>query len=403
MENLMFKEVDVCRCCGSNKLFKYLDLGKQPLANSYHKNDIVLDTYDLKVNVCLECYHSQLSVVVDPDIMFKHYLYVSGTTKTFNKHCEDFAKYATELYGSCDVKVNDIACNDGTLLEKFRDLGCEVSGVDPAQNLRTLTEEKNINVVVDFWSENLSKTITEKFDIITGTNVFAHVDDITGFLNGCKNIISENGLVILEFPYGKDFIRHNEFDTVYHEHLSYFTIRSFKALTDKIGFKIFDILKTPIHGGSIRIAISLDRKENLELINKELSEESDAGLHNIEIYKKFQENVDSTKEEFTNFCNDKNVIGYAASAKGNTALNYFAARNVSYIVDDNSLKVGYFTPGCDIEIKNVADGLNVNEDLVIVILAWNFKNEITEKIKAIRGNKKTTLVFYVPNFYTVEI
>lgn len=392
---------EICRCCGNDKLVPYLDLKKQPLANDYHKKTEHIEKYELKVNVCTKCFHSQLSITVDPAIMFRHYLYVSGTTKTFNTHCEEFAKHITKLHGGTNLKVNDIACNDGTLLEKFRNEGCSVFGVDPAANLRQYSEEKNIDVIVDFWSEDLSKTITEKYDIITGTNVFAHVDNIYGFLRGCKNILNTNGIVTLEFPYGQDFIKKFEFDTVYHEHLSYFTVRSFKALTDRLGFKIVDVTRTPIHGGSIRMSISLDREEIN--IDSYINAERENGIYDLDTYLEYQNVVDDTKRSFESYCRGKKVIGYAASAKGNTALNYFNATDVEYIVDDNPLKHNHFTPGCDIKIIDTKTGLDVDEDLFIVVLAWNFKEEIKKRVKAVRGDRKTTMIYYVPEFYTEEI
>ena len=184
------KEITSCRCCGEKKLFLYLDLGKQPLANSYHKGEN-LPLYPLEVVVCQNCFHNQLSVVVEPSRMFKNYLYVSGTTDTFRKHCQDLARDAVKRFKIKDISVLDIACNDGTLLEFFRELGCHIWGVDPAENLRVITKKKNIPVVVDYWNEEIAKDLKKKFTIITGTNVFAHVDRVDIFLRACFSALEE--------------------------------------------------------------------------------------------------------------------------------------------------------------------------------------------------------------------
>jgi SAM-dependent methyltransferase len=186
-----FTNKHICRCCGSRNLIPYLNLGNQPLANSYHKNDIEQKYYPLIVNVCNDCFNSQLSIVVDPEVMFKHYLYVSGTTKTFKSHCATLAKETLNIVGIDNPNVLDIACNDGTLLNEFKLLGSNVYGVDPAENIREISKEKGFDVCVDFWNETSSKFFGVIFDIITATNVFAHVDDVDTFLNLSKNVLSD--------------------------------------------------------------------------------------------------------------------------------------------------------------------------------------------------------------------
>src|SRR5689334_17604847 len=162
------EKITTCRCCKQKKLVKYLPLGNQPLANSYHKKGEKLKTYPLTVMVCANCFHSQLSVVVNPEDMFKNYLYVSGTTQTFRDHTKKLAGDAVKRFSKKHLAVLDIACNDGTQLEHFRNFGCDVYGVDPAENLRILTKRKKIPVVVDYWSQKVAKKMQKKFDIITG-------------------------------------------------------------------------------------------------------------------------------------------------------------------------------------------------------------------------------------------
>lgn len=395
------KKVTSCRCCGKSNLLRYLNLGKQPPANSYHKKNEILPIYPLEVMLCKNCFHSQLSIVVDPELMFENYLYVSGTTETFRKHCEDLAVDAVKRFSRKKLSVLDIACNDGTQLEFFRSLNCEILGVDPAKNLRKITLEKNIPVIVDYWSKALAKKIRKKFDIITGTNVFAHVDNIMDFLLACKEVLNENGYIILEFPYCDKMIKNNEFDTVYHEHLSYFLVNSFFTLIDKAGLTITDIIQTPIHGGSIRFFLSSKRSKASDKTKKLIDLEKKSGLLNLITYQKFTERVNLNKKTFKNKLKElkktgKRIVGYGASAKGNTMLNYFKA-NLEYIVDDNPLKWDYLTPGRDILIVSPERFSKDPVNLAIVILSWNFYAEIKKKIKKLRPKTKADLcILYVP-------
>lgn len=394
-----FQEATVCRCCGSDRLFQYLDLGNQPLANSYHKGED-LPHFPLRVNLCEQCFHSQLSIVVEPALMFKHYLYVSGTTYTFRKHCEDLAADARGRCSSEKPRVLDIACNDGTLLGYFRDLGCEVQGVDPAENLRALTEEKGIPVIVDYWGRGTApKQLDGKFDIITGTNVFAHVHDISGFLDDCKEVLADDGTIILEFPYCDKMIDHCEFDTIYHEHLSYFLVNSFNTLVERKDLVIGEVLLSNIHGGSIRFFVR--RAGTVQRCWKAddlMEEEERHGLLNKQTYVDFAMKVDKNKHDMLELLAElkqqgKKVVGYGASAKGNTMLNYFEI-NLDYVVDDNPMKWDYLTPGRDIVIKS-PETLASEGELYIVILAWNFFDEIVKKIEKITG-KKDHYICYVP-------
>ena len=405
---LMFKEVKECRCCGSEDLVPYLDLGDQPLANSYHKGEEI-ETFPLKIKVCNECFHSQLSVVVAPDLMFKNYLYVSGTTHTFRKHCDKLAKDAVEYWFNTggiklpismmelSPKVLDIACNDGTLLDYFRDIDCDVQGVDPAENLREITKEKDIPVEVGFWGTGVHERLDGKFDIITGTNVFAHVDEINDFLVQCTKVLNDKGIIVLEFPYCDNMISDCEFDTIYHEHLSYFLVNSFKNNVETKGLGIVRILRTPIHGGSIRFFLKQGERHCVDVYHL-IEDEEAKGLLKRGTYAAFGRQVEKNKSDMQGLVANlksqgKTVIGYGASAKGNTMLNYFEL-DLDYIVDDNEMKWDYLTPGRNIPIKS-PEAMKDEDELYIVILAWNFFDEIVEKIGKITG-KKHHYIRYVP-------
>lgn len=393
----------ICRCCGQQGLFRYLDLGRQPLANSYHKGESQ-PTYPLQVSLCLKCFHSQLSVVVNPRVMFDHYLYVSGTTTTFQKHCENLVQEVTTRIRP-PYSVLDIACNDGTLLDCFRKLGYFVCGVDPAKNLRFITRKKKISVIVDYWSIDVAKKINRKFTIITAQNVFAHVDDAKCFLEACRYVLDPDGLVLIEFPYCDNMIRHNEFDTIYHEHLSYFLVHSFMALCDRTGFVIDDIIQTPIHGGSIRFFLKAHTGLHSVKAYSLIKTEEKMGLRTKQTYITFAQHVERNKLELRKrltslIKSGRRIIGYGASAKGNTMLNYFHV-DLDYIVDDNPMKWGYQTPGRNIPIMHPGRLQEESHNLAIIVLSWNFLDEILEKIKMLRGRgHEDVYMLYVP---TVEV
>ena len=403
---LMFNYVTECRCCGCETLFEYLDLGDQPLANSYHKGEEPQCLYPLKVNVCEACWHSQLSIVVDPPEMFKNYLYVSGTTHTFRNHCAELAFDAVDKFFKWqkmkpaikEPRVLDIACNDGTLLECFRAEGCKVKGVDPAENLRSLTEEKNIAVEIGYWGNGMADKMKERYHIITATNVFAHVDDIGSFLDECLKVLAyKDGMIVIEFPYCDNMIAHCEFDTIYHEHLSYFLVHSMAQAVGRKGLVIKDVFRTPIHGGSIRFFLQ-PGEEHCRETGALIAREAANMLMHKNTYKKFGKKVEETKIEMQSLVRDlqkdgKTVIGYGASAKGNTMLNYFEL-DLDYIVDDNEMKWDYLTPGRNIPIKS-PQVMTEEDELYIVILAWNFYDEIVEKIEKIAG-KEHHYIRYVP-------
>lgn len=403
-ENYIIK--NECRCCGSKELTTYIDLGKQPLANSYHKNDVINPKIPLEVNVCNVCFNSQLSVVVKPEIMFKHYLYVSGTTKSFRNHCKQFAKETVDIVGVKNPNVLDIACNDGTLLDEFKNLGSTVYGVDPAENIRDLSKEKGFDVCVDFWNESSANHFNTEFDIITATNVFAHVDDVYMFLNTSKSVLSTDGRIVIEFPYCADMIKHNEFDTIYHEHVSYFLVNSIKTLSDRLDLVITNIIKSNIHGGSIRFYFSKTGTECVD-VSALISTEQQNGMMEIKTYLDFSNDVNRNKTECVELINElraecDEIIGYGASAKGNTMLNFFGIY-LDKIIDDNQLKISYLTPGTNIEIVGSNHITNTKSCRIgIVLTAWNFADEIISKVESIkRADQTIKYIYYVPDVRVV--
>ena len=406
-ENTPYIEVKKCRCCGSDNLTSVLDMADMPLANGFHMGEVQAK-FPLEMMVCKNCFHGQLSVVVSGKIMFANYAYMSSVSNTFRDHCEGLVADATSRVAA-KPRVLDIAANDGLLLSIFKQKAdATVLGVDPADNLKPYTDKLEIPMVHAFWSEKLAKSLNRKFDIITAQNVFGHVHDLKDFLKGCDAALDDDGIAIIEFAYSMDLVLKNEFDTIYHEHLSYFLINSFATLVKGTDFFIDDIIKTPIHGGSVRFVLKKKPGRNAPIVNKLIEIERQNGLFDMSTYEQFRANVGQNRQAFRKLVaelQDKNerVIGYCASAKGITMLNYFDI-DLDYIVDDTELKQGRLIPGKDTPIvkPEVLAQEKRRENMNIVVLAWNFMDEIKQRIQSIRGSKDT-LLLYVPTVEKISL
>lgn len=396
-----------CRICGSDKLKKYLDLGQMPLSNNLA--DSTLDSFDVKrfpleVLFCEECSLSQLSVVIDANEMFGHYVYRSSINKGYVNHCRIMAK---ELKAKYNLDKNsfqiDIAGNDGALLGEFKDeIGHKVLNVDPAKNMAGICIAAKIPTLTEFWSMITAKKILNtwgKADIITATNVFAHVDDVKEFLQAVKHVLK--GVLILEFPYIIDFIEKKEFDTIYFEHLSYFSITPLVRLCEMVGLKVIDVEHQEIHGGTVRVTIAEDLPVS-ERVNHYLSIEKDLGYTSKEKYLNWSKEVEKTINSFKFgiLKTPGRICAFAASAKGNTLLNAcgITLGSINYIVDETPEKIGKFSPGTGIPIVSMLDIERSPPDY-IVILSWNFKDEIIEKLRKIYNGK---YIIPIPEFSIID-
>jgi len=393
-----YKNVDVCRCCGSNNLKCVLDLNNQPLANSYHNNKEILEEYPLKLNLCEECFNCQLSVVVDPSLMFKNYLYVSGTTDTLKEYFDFFAKFTLQRYkylnNSSAKKILDIACNDGTQLDYYKSMGLKTVGIDPAENLYPKSSKKH-DIICDFFPTQIS----EKFDIIIAQNVFAHIHEINKFLISCGDILENGGVIYIQTSQS-NMIKNNEFDTIYHEHLSFFNTLSMKKIVESCGLVLNNVFKFDIHGSSYVFEVGKTTKDSN--IDSVLKIERKEGLYSIETYLNFAKNAVEITNNLKNVVKKYKeegylVVGYGAAAKGMTLLN-FGKIQLDFIIDDNPMKNGLYTPGLNIPIHSIKilDSLT-KEKIVFVPLAWNFFDEIKNRIEKVRKLKNDVFVKYFPS------
>jgi len=372
-----------CLICGNEDLVPYLDLTNQPLANSYH-HYAELKKYPLQVQFCEKCSHNMLTESVDPSEMFEHYLYVSDTSETLKNYFEDMADKISAKSNQC-FSVLEIACNSGLFLEMLAKRGAKCLGVDPAKNLREMSLSRNLDVEVCFWNDETAKNIAEKqlFDVVIAVNVLPHVPDPVGFVRNCAKTLTDNGRIYIQTSQC-DMFKNNEFDAVYHEHVSYFTAKSFGKLAESLGLSITDCYKVPIHSMSFVFELSKGGShcdKYLDLVKYE----EDNGYDKIETYKNFAKKAEEIKNNLIKEVNrlkseGKSVVGYGASAKGNTLLNW-SKIELDYIVDDNELKWGYLTPGQNIPIVSPATLYNEQRPVVILCLAWNFFDEIYKNVK----------------------
>ena len=393
-----YKSLDRCLCCDSTDIKILLDLNNQPLANSYHNNTKEMDEYPLGVNICNNCYHIQLTHVVNPDLLFKDYLYVSGTTKTLHDNMKWFVDYVLEttIWGKGN-SVLDIACNDGTQLNYFKDEGFKTYGIDPAENLHKLSSE-NHTVVCDYFNAD---KFDRQFDVITAQNVFAHNSNPKEFLEHCDELMHDESVLYIQTSQA-EMILNNQFDTIYHEHVSFFNINSMNELVKRTNLTLTDVIKTPVHGISYLFRFTKNTFEGRRKVFNEIEVERQRGLLSKKTYDEYAKNVISVVDDFKKLTQNSKregfkLVGYGAAAKGMTFLN-FADVKLDVIIDDNELKQGLYTPGTNIPIKSNEYLKTYSDDdkVLFIPLAWNFYDEIRERILKTRDNENDWFLRYFP-------
>lgn len=399
-------EIKACLACGHDELIPTLDLGKQPLANSYKDTkDEVQEEFPLAINRCSKCFHVQLTHAVNPDLMFKDYLYVSGTSQTMKEYFKWFSQYADEYYqilnATKPTNVLDIGCNDGTQLDAFKQRAFNTYGVDPALNLYKLSS-KHHTVYPEYFGFDFLTKCQKEFDIIVAQNVFAHNADPRSFLRVARNLMYDESLLFIQTSQA-DMILNGEFDTIYHEHINFFNVQSMLALCNTVGLYLVDVVKTPLHGNSYLFVISKNRVNSRpHNIQNIMDMENKAGLYTDQTYVKYAERCNHIVGNLKAMVNGWSsgtvhipIVGYGAAAKGMTLLNY-AQLDLDYIIDDNPMKQGKFTPGRSIPIVGPEKLIMEKKDMVILPLAWNFFDEIKGKIAAKRPDNYDRFIRYFP-------
>lgn len=395
--------LQMCLACGSGHLDTVLNLRDQPLANNFlSKLSDSEPKYPLAVNLCKNCCHLQLTYAVDPAVIYRHYLYVSGTSQTQRNYMQWFARFACEFFHEQPKTVLDIGCNDGTQLDYFKELGISTFGIDPAENLYADSSQRH-TIMCDFFNQETARQFRAKHgqvDCVIAQNSFAHVPDPAGYLEALREVINPDGLFLIQTSQA-DMVSNNEFDTIYHEHVNFYNINSMRELCRRTGFNLVDVQKTPIHGTSYVFVLSINRQAP-ERINNLIDLERQRGLLNTETYYKWADTVRrnvGTVDSFGFLFRNQGfkMIGYGAAAKGNTLLN-FSNLPLDMIIDDNPLKQGTYSPGRHIPVVgiDVLDSIPPSQPVLFVPLAWNFYKEISSRIRARRSQEHDRFMRYFP-------
>ncbi len=388
------RERETCRVCTGRSLTKVLSLGSTPPANAFLKKEDLgkpEQSFPLELSFCNDCGFVQLSHIVSPELLFRNYVYVSSTSPVFVSHFKELAELVTKRFGlQKNSLVVDIGSNDGILLRPFEALGMKVLGVDPAEKIAAEATKSGIETLPLFFGENVAKGIAEKYGkakVVAATSVFSHVDDLDGFVNGVKELLADDGVFIIEVYYLYELLEKNLFDTIYHEHLSYFTVATMARLLQRLGMQVFDVEETDTHGGSLRVfAQKANGPHKVDgSVKRFIAQEAAKKLPEASTYTMFAEKIGQNKARLLELLKDlkskgKRIVGYGAPAKGNTLLNYFQIGKevLDCIVDDSQWKQGLYTPGTHIPVVGF-DALSKQRPDYILILAWNFAGPIMKK------------------------
>lgn len=380
-----------CRACGATTLEPILSLGPSPLANSLLRSpDEFAEErqFPLDLYFCTTCSLLQILDVVRPDILFRHYLYVTGTSSTIAAHNQRYAATVAELLSLApNDLVVEIASNDGSLLRCFQAHGVRTLGVEPATNVAAIATASGVETLNEFFNHAVARTLRASRPAaraVVANNVFAHVDDPADFLAGCRELLADDGLITIEVPYVGEFLDRLEYDTVYHEHLSYFSIAAMLHLCERVGLTAVRIDHMPVHGGTYRFYLSRSASSHSADVLAQLERERQAGITSLARHQQFGRDVEDGRSSLVDLlaglkAQGRKVVGYGAPAKGNTLLNYCGIDTtlLPYTVDKNPLKVGLITPGMHIPIRDVSWlAADPEPPDYILILAWNFADEI---------------------------
>ncbi|SFF46588.1 Methyltransferase domain-containing protein [Sunxiuqinia elliptica] len=382
-----------CNFCHSPLHHLVTDLGVQPLCEDKIRVEDLTKMephFPLQVYVCKKCFLVQTPAVVSPEIIYRDYAYYSSYSDTWVQHAKQYVDYVSERFAITPKHlVAEIASNDGYLLQFFKQKGVPVLGIDPSTEIAQYAErEKGIKTEVKFFGYETAKYLVEtygKANLIIGNNVLAHVPDINDFLKGMKYFLAEGGLITMEFPHLERLIEENQFDTIYHEHFSYFSFTTVKEIFKSYGLCLFDVQQLKTHGGSIRIHACHQgdtSKPISQAVHDLLKHEHELGMDTLAYYDHFNNKVKETKRKILEFLikakrENKQVVGYGAPGKGNTLLNYCGVRTdfLDYTVDINPHKQGNFLPGTHIPIHH-PDKIKETKPDYVFILPWNLKDEI---------------------------
>ncbi|HEV7180350.1 MAG TPA: class I SAM-dependent methyltransferase [Candidatus Baltobacteraceae bacterium] len=390
-----------CRFCKAPLTETFVDLGMSPPSNAFLSREQTTRMerfYPLHAFVCSHCLLVQLEEFETPEQIFGEYAYFSSYSTSWLEHCKRYADEMVESLhlGSGDLVV-ELASNDGYLLQYFIAHGVPVLGIEPARNVAAVAVEKGVPTIAEFFGRELADKLAaagRRADLIAANNVLAHVPDLNDFVAGVARLLKDTGTATFEFPHVLRLIESNQFDTIYHEHFSYFSLTTLVNVFAKHGLAIDDVAELSTHGGSLRLFVRHERAAGPNAksrVRKVLDDEKTAGLDRIEGYLGFAPRVSATKRSLLTFLIEaknagKSIAAYGAAAKGTTLLNYCGVRRdfIEYIVDRNPHKQDTFLPGCHIPVVDPARIFETKPDYVL-ILPWNLKDEVMAQMTEIRS------------------
>ena len=391
---------DGCLFCGTPLQHTFVDLGKSPLCESYlaaEQLDGMEPFYPLHVYVCAECFLVQLKEYVSGEEIFTEYAYFSSYSDSWLAHAR---RYTEQMIAQFDLdassQVIEVASNDGYLLQYFVERGVPSLGIEPAANVAKVAVQRGVPTLVKFFGRETARQLVEdgiQADLLLGNNVLAQVPDLNDFVAGLKIALAPNGVITIEFPHLMQLVANNQFDTIYHEHFSYFSWVSAERIFAAHGLVLYDVEELPTHGGSLRIYarhVEDETKPVTERAQSLRQREVDAGLLSLDYYRSFARQVEATKRDLLEFLiqakrSGKRIVGYGAPGKGNTLLNYCGIRTdfVDFTVDRSPYKQGKFLPGTQIPIRH-PDALREARPDFVLILPWNLREEIAAQLSYVR-------------------
>ncbi len=379
---------DSCRACGGSDLESFLNLGPQPPANAFPATPAEMESerrFPLEVFICTTCGLVQLLDIVDPTVLYRDYPYVTGTSVTMAEHNRRYARLVHDRLSLApgDLVV-EVASNDGSMLSIFSELGARTLGIEPAENIAAIAVERGIATINRFFDAELALEVRAGNGVakaVLANNVLAHVDDPIGFLRGCRELIDEDGLIVIEVPYARDMLDRGEYDTIYHEHLSYFAIGPLSRIVAAAGLAVLRIETLPIHGGSMRAWLSIGTVDTADVASM-AGQESRSGVTTAEAWRRFGTDAARHRDSLVHHLEQlrdggARLAGYGAPAKGSTLLNYCGTGPdlIPFTVDRNPHKVGRWMPGTHVPVLDV-EALQARQPSHVLILPWNLAAEI---------------------------